>query len=288
MHKDQPSTTAYKVALNVLTLGAEPGMDKVLPCGIVEATEKLLLASGAIPDSWVRWSRARSMTYLYRSLDWMLPGMYLGVGYRKAFFEQQVRAAIGSGATRALVLGAGYDTLGWRLAPEFPNVHFYEIDHPATACLKARGIEAMGQRENLHLIQADLGKLKLMDVLNSIAPWPPAEKTVILAEGLLMYLPEDTVRDLFVQCHTISGTGSRIAFDYVSSGADGRPDVGPWTASFLWLIKVSGEPWHWSLHPEELSEFLDSTGWRNAPELVGLSDQCGVEFLSVATKGMGL
>lgn len=259
-------------------------MDKVLPCGIVEATEKLLLASGAVPYSWVQWSRARSMTYLYKSLDWMLPGMYLGVGYRKAFFEQQARAAIGSGATQVLVPGAGYDTLGWRLAPEFPSVRFYEIDHPGTACFKARGIEAMGQRENLHLIQADLGKRKLADILNTIDSWNPAGKTMILAEGLLMYLHKEAVRDLFVQSHIITGTGSRIAFDYINSGADGRPDAGPWTTTFLWLLNASDEPWHWSIHPENLSSFLTGTGWTNTPELVGVSDKCGVEFLGVAAK----
>ncbi len=284
MRKDQASTTAYKVALNVLTLGAEPGMDKVLPSGMVEATEKLLLASGAVPCSWVQWSRARSMTCLYRLFDWLLPGMYLGVGYRKAFFEQQARAAIGSGATQVLIPGAGYDTLGWRLAPEFSSVQFYEIDHPGTACLKARGIEAMGQRENLHLVQADLGKLKLADILNPIDSWNPAGKTVVLAEGLLMYLYRETVRDLFVQSHRITGTGSRIAFDYISSGADGRPDAGPWTASFLWLLNASGEPWHWSISPGDLSDFLIGTGWTNTPDFVGESDRCGVEFLGVAVK----
>ncbi|MCP4120013.1 MAG: SAM-dependent methyltransferase [Desulfobacteraceae bacterium] len=272
------------MALNILTLGSEPGMDKILPGGIVEATENLLLGSGAIPDSWVRWSRTKSMTWVYRSFDWMLPGMYLALAYRKAFFEQQVRAAIGSGATQVLIPGAGYDTLGWRLAPEFSSVHFHEIDHPATARFKARGIEAMGRRENLHLLQADLGELNLADVLTAVDSWDPAGETAILAEGLLMYLPEDTVRDLFVQCSRITGTGSRMVFDYLRSGADGRPDAGPWTASFLWLIKITGEPWRWSIHPEDLSKFLDSTGWTNAPDLVELSDKCGVEFLAVAVK----
>jgi O-methyltransferase involved in polyketide biosynthesis len=65
-----------------------------------------------------------------------------------------------------LVLEAGYDTIGWRLAPVFPSVNFFEIDHPATARFKARGIKAMGQRDNLHLIPEDLGKHKLVDVLN--------------------------------------------------------------------------------------------------------------------------
>ena len=62
MREDRPSKTAYKVALNVLTLGAKPGMDEVLPPGIVDATEKLLIAfpaqlaqelyDGPVPDEW--------------------------------------------------------------------------------------------------------------------------------------------------------------------------------------------------------------------------------------------
>jgi len=34
MHKDKPSKTARKVALNIVTLGAKPEMDGVLPPGI--------------------------------------------------------------------------------------------------------------------------------------------------------------------------------------------------------------------------------------------------------------
>ncbi|MBC8440858.1 MAG: hypothetical protein H8D87_14410 [Deltaproteobacteria bacterium] len=45
MYKDKPSRTAYKVALNIVTLGAKPEMSRVLPPGIVQATEKLLVAS---------------------------------------------------------------------------------------------------------------------------------------------------------------------------------------------------------------------------------------------------
>ncbi len=68
---------------------------------------------------------------------------------------------------QVLVLGAGYDTMGWRLAPEFAGVDFFEIDHPATARLKAKGIGAMGPRDNLHLIAEDLGERRLVDVLGA-------------------------------------------------------------------------------------------------------------------------
>jgi methyltransferase (TIGR00027 family) len=284
MRKDKPSKTAYKVAINIVTLGAKPGMDKVLPPGIVEATEKLLLASGAAGATMIRWSRSRRMVSVYEAFDWMMPGQFEAFAHRKAFCERQVRDGIRAGATQVLVLGAGYDTMGLRLAPEFAGVNFFEIDHPATARLKARGIEAMGQRDNLHLIPEDLGKRKLVDVLKTNESWNQTAQTVIIAEGLLMYLPPEAVRDLFSQCAAIAGTGSRIAFTYTSTGADGRPDAGRWTGLVLWILKVSGEPWLWSIRPEKLGRFLEETVWTNAPELTESTGKNGVEYLGVAIK----
>ena len=282
MRKGKPSNTAYKVAMNIVTLGAKPGMDEVLPPGIVEATEKLLIASGAAGATMVRWSRSRRMVSVYEAFDWMMPGQFEAFGHRKAFCERQVRDGIGAGATQVLVLGAGYDTMAWRLAPEFTGVNFFEIDHPATSRLRTRGIKAMGQRDNLYLIPEDLGKRKLVDVLKANESWDQEAQTVIVAEGLVMYLPSEAVRDLFGQCAAVAGAGSRIAFTYICTGADGRPDAGRCTGLVLWILKVTGEPWLWSIRPEELGRFLEETGWTNAPELARSTGRNGVEFLGVA------
>jgi methyltransferase (TIGR00027 family) len=224
------------------------------------------------------------MVSVYEAFDWMLPGQFEAFAHRKAFCERQVRDGIGAAATQILVLGAGYDTMGWRLAPEFSGVNFFEIDHPATARLKAKGIDAMGLRDNLFLIAEDLGKRKLVDVLNSNESWDQSARTVMVAEGLVMYLPPEAVQDLFCQCAVIAGVGSRIAFTYIPTGADGRPDAGRWTGLMLWLQKVIGEPWIWSIRPEELGLFLAETGWTNALALAGTSGKHGVEFYAVATK----
>lgn len=285
MSKDKPSRTAYKVALNVVTLGVKLGMDKILPPGIADATEKLLIASGAVGETTVRWSRSRLVVSVYEAFDWMLPGQFEAFAHRKAFCERQVRDGIDTGATQILVLGAGYDTIGWRLAPEFSGVNFFEIDHPATARLKAKGIAAMGQRTNLRLIAEDLGKQKLMDVLKTNDSWDQSARTVIIAEGLVMYLPSEAVRGLFGQCAAIAGVGSRIAFTYIPTNADGRPDAGRHTGLMLWLQKAIGEPWIWSIRPTELGLFLKESGWTNAPELVGEIEKQGVERYAVATMG---
>ena len=273
-----------KVAMNLLTLGAKPGMDQILPPGIVEATEELLVASGAAGARTVRWSRSPRMVRIYEAFDWLLPGQFEAFAHRKAFCERQVRDGINAGATQVLVPGAGYDTLGWRLAPEFPAVTFFEIDHPATARLKARGIDAMGQQDNLLLIAEDLGAQKLSDVLKENVSWNPRSQTVIVAEGLVMYLTPEAVQDLFSQCAAISGSGSRIAFSYIPTGVDGRPDAGRWTGMMLWLQKAAGEPWTWSIRPEAPGRFLAETGWKLAPEQLGATGRYGVEFFAAAIK----
>jgi len=284
MHENRPSKTAYKVSLNIVTLGAKPGMDKILPPGIVEATERLLIASGAVSPRTVQWSQTNAMVSIYEAFDWMLPGQFVAFAHRKAFCERQAREAISSGVTQVLVLGAGYDTLGWRLAPEFPQINFFEIDHPATALLKAKGIREMGQHENLILIAEDLGENKLQDVLKANVLWDHDGPAVIIAEGLVMYLPSEAVRELFSQCALVTGINSRIAFSYIPKGRDGRPYVGRWTGLMLWLQKSVGEPWLWSIHPEQLDMFLKKAGWLYTPELTEVIGKQGVEFFAVASK----
>ena len=284
MQTERPSMTARKVALNIVTLGAKRGMEEVLPPGIVDATAELLVESGAVSRRAVRFSRLRIAVCIYLAFDWIMPGQFEAFAHRKAFFERQVREGIEAGASQVLVLGAGYDTLGWRLAQEFTGVSFFEIDHPVTGRLKEKGIEAMGHQANLHLIAEDLGERQLGDVLQANATWDSTALTVIVAEGLLMYLPPEAVRTLFEQCATVTGAGSRIAFTYVGTGAKGRPDAGPWTWLVLWILKVSGEPWLWSIQPKELGSFLLKNNWTSAPDQMEALDKCGVEHFGVAVK----
>lgn len=284
MRKGKQSRTAYKVAMNIVTLGAVAEIEPILPPGIVPATEKLLVACGAARAKTVQWARSKRMVSVYEAFDWMLPGQFRAFAHRKAFCESQVKRGIDGGATQILVLGAGYDTLGWRLAPEFPGVNFYEIDHPDTSRLKAKGIDALGRQGNLFLIAEDLGRRSLVDVLATTASWDPAAPTVIVAEGLLMYLPPDAVKDLFRQCAVLTGIGSRIAFSYIPSGNDGRPDAGRWTGMMLWLQRAAGEPWLWSISPESLGPFLEETGWTIPSAPAESIVKHGVEFFVAATR----
>ena len=284
MRKDKPSRTAFKVAMNILTLGEKQGMGQYFPPGVLEATADLMVASGAAGKRSVQWARSKRMLAVYEALDWMLPGQFEAFAHRKAFCEHQVRDGIAVGASQILVLGAGYDTLGWRLSAEYPEVKFFEIDRPATAALKAKGVNAMGTRDNLFLIAKDLGNQDLIDVLTENPDWDRNAQSVIIAEGLVMYLAPESVKSLFDQCAASVEVGSRIAFSYIPTGADGRPDAGPRTGLFLWLQKVGGEPWLWSIESDALGLYLEECGWVIDQEQKWAVRKYGVEYFIVATK----
>jgi methyltransferase (TIGR00027 family) len=260
-------------------------MKKVLPEGMPAATEKLLLASGAASEITISCARLPGMVAVYESFDWMLPDQFEAFGYRKAFFESQVKEAIESGSFQVLVLGAGYDTLCWRLASEYAGrVRFFEIDHPATATSKAKGVERMGHPDNLHLLAGDLSSQKLFDLLSANASWDEDAQTIIIAEGLLMYLSLEAVEDLLCQCALVTGEDSRIVFSYLPEGGDGQPYAGRWTNLLLWLQRVAGEPWLSCIDPNKLVGFLKKTGWNLVGAVEEQYDQCGVEKYAVAEK----
>ena len=142
----------------------------------------------------------------------------------------------------------------------------------------------MGEYKNLHLIAEDLGKSKLEDVLNACEFWNTKAKSVIIAEGLLQYLAPEAVRDLFQQCASVTGNGSRIAFTYTPTGPDGKPYAGPKTKLVLWTLKLTGEPWLWSISPEDIGSFIEGLGWKYTPELLESKEKHGVEFYCVARK----
>jgi len=169
--KKRISQTALKVALGLVTLSVKDDWAQRLPTGLVEMSERLLIASGSpgYGPRLMRMSKRPWMIRAYEFQDLLMPGQFEGFGHRKIFVQQQVEAAIDQGARQVLVVGAGFDTLCLRLAPKHPHVQFFEFDHPATSTAKAKGIALEGQPTNMIQIAADLGERPLSKVLSASA-----------------------------------------------------------------------------------------------------------------------
>ncbi len=282
--KKKPSQTALKVALNLIALSHVEEDKGLLPESIVTATIELLEKSGAVKESMLRKHLNPSIVKWYKLFDKITPGQFYSFASRKTFFENQAIDAIRNGAKQILILGAGYDTLAIRVADKFPEVNFFEIDEPATAALKIKGVEAIGKPVNLRIVPEDLGMKTISEVLNAETNWDPNKQTVILAEGLLQYLTEDSVNDLFRQCAELTGSGSRFVFTYVRKSEEGNYDIGKYPKILLWLMKKTNEPWLWFTKFSELLLLLKEQGWLYSETLTAENKRSGIEYLGVAEK----
>lgn len=98
------------------------------------------------------------------------------------------RLALARGVTQIIVLGAGFDTLACRLHRGQPAVHFFELDHPATQVPKQ---QALDPGTNLTFLPIDLATDSPSAVLRACPSFSADKPTLFIAEGLLMYFPEN-------------------------------------------------------------------------------------------------
>jgi methyltransferase (TIGR00027 family) len=196
-------------------------------------------------------------------------GQLLWFGVRKRWVAEAVHSAIADGAEQFLVVGAGFDPLSVLTAKRHSKVLCVEIDAPPTAEPKRHGVNAAGLQEANHIIVAsDLSRTPLEEALAQ-TPWRKDSRTIVVAEGLLMYLAPADVRAFFAAVRKTTGSQSRVAFSTMDLDARGRPSVrqqgsGAFTFNRVLqaTLRMIGEPMHWGIKRADMSAFLDENGFR--------------------------
>jgi methyltransferase (TIGR00027 family) len=222
---DRPSSTATLIAAATVLLARDSKLGHLVPPGAAEICAPCVTGfwSVMIRMPWLVWAAERAT----------IPGLLLHFILRKRWIEDAVRGALGRGCRQVVVLGAGFDTLAARLAPEFPAVHFLEIDHPATQAVKRAALE----RQNLpHLpsfVAADLARTSLGEAL-AASPYDRNSPSVFVVEGLLMYLTTEEVGTLFSAIGELQPHGSELVFTVMEP----RPDGGVAFHNATWVERV--------------------------------------------------
>lgn len=271
MKEGVASSTSLSVALVILLLGGDTYGRSWLPTGCLEAQISLLRAAD-LPFGRQWWLLCNPILAKLTRWTVMLfqPKFLEGIGYRKMWIEEQVREAIDDTgkktddpATQVLVVASGYDTLALRLADEYPRVNFVEVDHPDTLQVKRRALDRLGGGpSNLRTLPADLTKMKLTEALPQLKGYVPKLRTVIVIEGLLFYLTPEHVQELLLDLAAVSGPSSLLAMDYFGRRSDGQPDLGISPQAALNKFRRLAEPILWTIQPQALASFVESTPWR--------------------------
>ncbi|MCO8254040.1 SAM-dependent methyltransferase [Haladaptatus sp. AB618] len=266
MKDGQPSKTAQYVAANVVFSSVHPVLGGVLPPDAGRETSRYFRSLDTWTGTGARLFHRLPKFVLRRLIARIPPGVIAQTVLRKRWIQDAVRANL-SDCSQVVVLGAGLDTLAPRLRREYPDVRFWEIDHPATQGVKRRVVE---QGSNLTLCSEDFTERAPMSSLDADTDYDPDEPTVVVTEGLLMYLSEAEVRELFDAVREHTGEGSHLVGTAINPNA--MADGPDWLESAnssrspTFLDRL-GEPWHWVVESGKLSDELDDHGF----ELTALS-----------------
>ena len=137
-----------------------------------------------------------------------IPGldmMCFGVGIRNRFLDELLMNAVTAHPVETVVsVGAGLDSRPWRL--DLPaDLRWIEVDFPAMLDYKAAILASDRPRCRLERVAADLNDGAQRQALFEAAGHAPG---LMITEGLLAYLPAETVEALAVE--TSARTGIRF------------------------------------------------------------------------------
>ncbi|MFF0465296.1 class I SAM-dependent methyltransferase [Streptomyces mexicanus] len=165
---------------------------------------------------------------------------------RTKFLDDLLQQACASGIRQVVLLGAGMDSRAFRM--DWPEgTRLFEVDTAAPLDFKAsvlRQERAVARCERI-AVAVDLRE-----------DWPraltaaghdPTMPTVWIAEGLLIYLPEDAVDLLLARISAQSAAGSRMGLTLGSRGAIDRfgADAVPGSAASMWVSEMPEDPVGW-------------------------------------------
>ena len=195
-----------------------------------------------------------SQNYAIAGLTWMML-------LRTRFIDDALVRAVQNGATQVVLLGAGFDTRAHRFRELLKDCRVIEVDTAHTQSHKRRRIASVVDDEppNLTYLTIDFTSGDLSNALLA-AGFRPDEKTFYIWEGVIMYLPEESIRKTLGIIRAHSAPGSSVVLDYFNTlgiefmlsapaGAGGGDPSG-------W-----GEPWLFGAPVPDGAEFFRNLGF---------------------------
>ena len=256
MQNDQASRTALLIAASLVLLHRNPKYPGLVSKTSADMCAQMLETYSRRSRLFLKTIRQAWFRPLAKSIERItIPGILLHYGSRKKCIAGLARSALTDGATQVVIIGAGFDPLSFELHQDFPVAQFWEIDHPATQRHKVRELSMMGA-ERLRFIAMDLNA-NGFDTEGLIkSGFDPGQRTFWVAEGLLMYLPADTVAALMRRLRSLSAPGSQFAFTFREKQGDNRIRFDSQTKLVDWWLRRRGEPFLWACTRGELAELV--------------------------------
>jgi methyltransferase (TIGR00027 family) len=192
------------------------------------------------------------------------PGLWANMTCRKRYIADKVTEALDS-IDAVVILGAGLDTLAYRLARE-TRIPIFEVDQPVNIERKAAAVRrVLGELpSSVQLVPLDFERDDVLTVLAERG-YRPDYRTFFIWEAVTQYLTADAVHATLESLRP-AASGSRLVFTYVRR--DFIDGVNFYGAKQLYRrFRQRQQLWRFGLQPGEVAAFLDGHGWRLVEQL---------------------
>lgn len=162
---------------------------------------------------------------------------------------------------QVVFLGAGFDTRAIRFSRKFNRVQFFELDFPHTQDHKLKQLERVKRSQSIDdshttYIPIDFNKTAPFDLLKE-HNYSLTKKTLIIWEGVTMYLPEETISSVLSNIRENTASGSYLTFDYLAP--ENLPANNQQGGNYVSKID---EEYIWGISPKELPVYVGRFGYQ--------------------------
>jgi methyltransferase (TIGR00027 family) len=198
---------------------------------------------------------------------------------RTRYIDERMQRAVEGGATQVVILGAGFDTRGYRFETLLKDTKVFEVDYRSTQEFKKRRVAEVVESipPNVVFVEIDFKRDTLLDVLQG-AGYRSGEKTFFIWEGVSMYLPETAVRDTLRTVAISSAPESSLVMDFAGRAIidliEKFPDNPMNRFTSGW-----GEPWTFGVPDGREKEFFRECGLELRETLSLFARETGKRYL---------
>jgi methyltransferase (TIGR00027 family) len=192
------------------------------------------------------------------------PGLWANMTCRKRYVADKVAAALDD-IDAVVILGAGLDTLAYRLARQ-TRLPIFEVDQPVNIERKAEAVRrVLGELpSSVRLVPLDFERDDVLTTLTGLG-YRADYRTFFVWEAVTQYLTADAVHATLESLRP-AAPGSRLVFTYVRR--DFIDGVNFYGAKRLYRrFRQRQQLWRFGLLPEQVAAFLDGHGWRLVEQL---------------------
>jgi len=177
---------------------------------------------------------------------------------RKIMIYNEILKSINNSFQQICILGGGYDITSIMLSQKYPHITFFEMDKGATQKRKIEIMESIFpfKTDNMHFVECDLIFDDISNVLSS-SGFCFDKKTLVIAEGLTMYLQESIINKTLKTLANILTIDSKLILSIIPNAEN----TGFVNTILNRMLKSSQENYNFFLHYDNVQKFMNENGF---------------------------